>query len=268
MRADTPVSSIRPVIDAYEAGKVLYLKNLDLGWTTPSGLPADRQLQGLEEAHLDPGRGQRPARPVARPAPGRRQGAAGAGAEAEARDRRFYKKALPIYEALFKGYRFTRRHVVWRLNTIRNENLHVDTYQTEYPEHFARMFINLDDQPRIWMTSYAVDEMFDKFGGRIAPEVISGGTSAEIHAALNAETFGGRSNIWWDGQPRHVAMFAPGDVWIVDSRQIAHQIFYGRRAVSIDFVVDPASMHDPSRHYYAAAEAFRARALAARTAAE
>ena len=49
----------------------------------------------------------------------------------------------------------------------------------------------------------------------------------------------------------------PGDVWIVDSRQIAHQIFYGRRALSIDFSVKRESMENPDRHYLSFVDRFR-----------
>ena len=73
--------------------------------------------------------------------------------------------------------------------------------------------------------------------------------------------FGDSPKKWWDTQPRHVAYFAPGDIWIVDSRQIAHQIFYGRRALSIDFSVPKSAMLDPSRHYLSFVDQFRARLM-------
>jgi hypothetical protein len=148
---------------------------------------------------------------------------------------------------------------VWRLNTIRNENLHVDTYNQLFPEHFARLFINLDREPRIWQTSYTVEEIAVRWAEAVTGQEADGG---EVFVALNRAAFGGKSKIWWDNQPRHVAYFDPGDVWCVDSRQIAHQIFYGRRAVSFDFFVDPASMRDPGKHYLRLAEGYRERAVA------
>jgi hypothetical protein len=173
--------------------------------------------------------------------------------------RSLYEQVLPIYEQVFKGYAFTRRQVVWRLNTIRNENLHVDTYKQVFPEHFARMFINLDREPRIWQTGYTIDEMAAQWGDTLTGREPDGG---EVFIALNRAAFGGKSKIWWDNRPRHVAYFDPGDAWCVDSRQIAHQIFYGRRAVSFDFFVDPASMADPDKHYLKLAEGYRARKAA------
>jgi hypothetical protein len=51
-------------------------------------------------------------------------------------------------------------------------------------------------------------------------------------------------------------------VWLVDSRKVSHQIFYGRRALSTEFAVDPATMDEPSTHYFAVVERYRARLLA------
>ena len=170
-----------------------------------------------------------------------------------------YAQILPVYEQIFAGYGFTRRQVVWRLNTIRNENLHVDTYNQIYPDHFARLFINLDREPRIWQTSFTIEQIFQRWGSALTGQEADG---SKVFIALNRAAFGGATKIWWDNQPRHVAYFAPGDVWCVDSRQIAHQIFYGRRAVSFDFFVDPATMHHPDRQYLALAERYRGRASA------
>jgi hypothetical protein len=46
---------------------------------------------------------------------------------------------------------------------------------------------------------------------------------------------------------------------------VAHQIFYGRRAVSIDFSVDPDSMHVGDKQYLRLAELARASILASPT---
>lgn len=167
------------------------------------------------------------------------------------------RQLLPVYEAVFSGYEFERRKVMWRLNTIRAENMHVDTYKRETEQHFARMFVNLDTQPRIWHTSWRVQDMVEKAVGTIPPHQLKKRNRGEVWSALNAAFFGQNSREWWDEQPRHIAFFGPGDVWIVDSRQVAHQIFYGRRALSIDFSVPKEMMKNPDRHYLEIAEAFR-----------
>jgi hypothetical protein len=157
----------------------------------------------------------------------------------------------PIYEQLFAGYRFTRRKVAWRLNTIMNENLHVDAYREPNFEHFARVFINLDNQPRVWKTSFTLEELYERYGEAALAQLGPDADANALQAKLNHLAFGPTSRHWWDNQPRHVAYFAPGDVWAVDSRLVSHQIFYGRRAVSLDFFVDPASMRNSRRQYLA-----------------
>lgn len=262
VRADSPARDIPSVVKPYEGGKVLYFPQLDFRidhefW---AALPTDT-YERLKKLSSSPSAEDPSRDPVLDRRLMEAEAPKGLARRLKQEIVRFYERVLPVYEALFDGYRFTRRQVVWRLNTIRNENMHVDTYATEFKDHFARLFINLDDQPRIWMTSWGLDELYEKFGAELEPELLARGRPGEIHAAVNEAAFGGKSTIWWDKEPRHVAYFDPGEVWAVDSRQIAHQIFYGRRAVSVDFFVDPDSMLKRKRHYLVAAERFRAKTL-------
>lgn len=178
--------------------------------------------------------------------------------DVSAQFKRLYERLIPVYQSVFADYMFDRRKIMLRLNTIMAENMHVDTYKKENDLHFARMFVNLDTQPRIWHTSWRVQDMVEKAAGSVPPEQLKGLNRGQVWSRLNAAFFGQNSREWWDEQPRHIAFFAPGDVWIVDSRQVAHQIFYGRRALSIDFSVPKTEMRDPSLHYLEIAERFRA----------
>ena len=228
--ADTPRAQIPSIVKAYEGGRVIEFPRLDLQidhdfW---AGLKTD-DIARLKKLSSSP----TPGDPGHDPVLDVRLAEAGVpwGLKRKLRREigRLYERVLPVYEALFSGYRFTRRQVVWRLNTVRNENMHVDTYMTDYTDHFARLFINLDDQPRIWSTSWTLDELYARFGHQLPRDWV-----------LKSE---------------------PGDVWAVDSRQVAHQIFYGRRAVSIDFFVDPETMVKPKRHYLFTAARFRSHLL-------
>lgn len=172
-----------------------------------------------------------------------------------------FTSILPAYRSIFKGYKFTAERAVWRLTTTMNENLHIDTYREPVPQHFARMFINIDTQPRIWQTSWRVDDIIKQQRDNLTPDIVEPLTPNQLWSRLNTSTFGKSSKEWWDNQPRHVAYFNPGDVWIVDSRLVAHQIFYGRRAVSIDFFVDPASMIRPERQYLTMMEILKSEIL-------
>jgi hypothetical protein len=175
------------------------------------------------------------------------------------------EQVMPLYQPLFGGYRFTRGKVVWRLQDIYTENLHLDAYGSANPDHFARIFINLDTQPRIWHTSWQAEDVMRIAKGRLPPQEFTRLSANDLWSALNFAVFGKTARDWWDDQPRHVAFFEPGDVWSVDSRLVAHQIFYGRRAVSIDFSVDAATMLSGDRHYLRLAESARASVLASPT---
>ena len=255
----TPPGAIAPIVASYEAPRALLFPKLklDIDFDFWAGLPTSDcpRLKKLSLVAPDErgDTGDELRRKLAR---------AGVPTQLEAGLRRhigqIYRQVLPIYHALFRGYRFTSRRAVWRLATIRNENMHVDTYREPQPDHFARMFINLDNQPRIWHASWTAHEVAERFGPAAFGEAVPGEDDNARWSRLNATAFGGRSAIWWDDQPRHVLYFEPGDVWVVDSRQIAHQIFYGRRAVSIDFFVDPATMLSPDRHYLAMSRRFGA----------
>lgn len=178
--------------------------------------------------------------------------------------RAFYESIIPAYTQVFGGYHFERSRAIWRLTVTRNENMHFDTYRMDIPQHFARMFINIDTEPRIWQTSWRMAEAFRDRGKDIDDDLLRSGTASQIWIELNRLIFGGATSIWWDTNPRHIAYFNPGDVWVVDSRQVAHQIFYGRRAVSIDFFVDTETMLNPDMHYLRAVEKFRRKQLQAR----
>ncbi len=170
-------------------------------------------------------------------------------------------QVLPVYKSLFSGYRFTRGNIAWRLNDIHATKMHIDCYEQPHTEHFVRMFINLDSQPRIWHTSWHIDELIEQVRGQIPESDLRALSANDLWTELNKKAFGATVDEWWREVQRHAVFFAPGDCWSVDSRIVGHQIFYGRRAVSIDFVVDPASMVNPEGHYLRRAEVARSRLL-------
>jgi hypothetical protein len=266
---ETPPSEVSSIVGRYEDAKVMWFPELkpriDTGfWASldTRSLPALKkfstlsnidcsqdnsttaaQIGGLEKAGVDRGLAAEVARQMSS----------------------VLEQVMPLYQPLFGGYRFTKGKVVWRLHDIYTENLHVDAYGSPNPDHFARLFINLDTQPRIWHTSWQAEDVIRIAKGRLPPQEFTKRSANDLWLALNSTVFGKPPSEWWDDQPRHVAFFEPGDVWSVDSRLVAHQIFYGRRAVSIDFSVDPATMLSGDRHYLRLAESARASVLASPT---
>lgn len=254
----TNLGSPRSFIDEYEAGMVVIFRNLkpkiDFDfWATLDVIKKHKFTKLLSDGDVPPGMiDMKLDRKLVE-----------AGVEDDLRAQihknvnEFFASIIPAYEGIFSGYEFTARRAVWRLSETLNENLHVDSYKEPVPHHFARMFVNLDSQPRIWQTSWQVDEVARRCRGLISKSKIEELSANGLWHELNGVIFGRSSREWWDDEPRHVAYFNPGDVWIVDSRLVAHQIFYGRRAVSIDFFVNPDSMKNKNKFYLNLAEEYR-----------
>ncbi len=247
-----PLGEIGSIVEPYEAGKVIYFPKLkfdidpDFWESLPTDkYPALKRLSSLAVADLSHPDTLLDSKLASANLP----------PELEAALRpailRVYQQAIPIYERLFAEYKFVSRRVTWRLNTIHNENLHVDSYANEFEHHSARMFINLDRQPRIWSTSYRVDEMFERFGAGIPLEVVRGGTRAKFWKVNLTELPSAERPYGGTASPGTLPISILVDAWIVDSRQVAPpQIFYGRRAVSIDFFVDTTTMLHPRNNTF------------------
>ena len=119
------------------------------------------------------------------------------------------EQVMPLYQPLFGGYRFIKGRVVWRLQDIYAENLHLDAYLEPNPNHFARMFINLDTQPRIWHTSWQAEDVIRIAKARVPRQDATRLSANDLWASFNGAVFGKTSREWWDDQPRHIAFFEP-----------------------------------------------------------
>lgn len=263
---DTAPSAVPSVVSLYEDAKVMWFPELkpkiDMDfWASldTKSLPALKKLSTLSNIDSNQDHSTTAAQLRKLEKAGVERGLA---TEVARQMSYLLEQVMPIYRPLFGAYRFIEGRVVWRLQDIYAENLHIDAYREANPNHFARLFINLDMQPRIWHTSWQADDVMRIAKGRLSRQDLTTLSANDLWAATNCAVFGKTSREWWDDQPRHIAFFEPGDVWSVDSRLVAHQIFYGRRAVSIDFTVDPASMLSGDRHYLRLAESIRTSGLA------
>ena len=161
------------------------------------------------------------------------------------------------------GYSIKTPRFTLRCAPTFNENLHVDVYNDDIPTHHFRVFVNLDSAHRIWHTSWRLSDMLGRMSElpRSDLETLSPGGLVK---KLNFHVFGGIDSVYEErGEPRHLAYFESGEIWFVDSRKVAHQIFYGRRAISSESVVENDRMIHPENHYLAIAERQRRRLLAA-----
>lgn len=162
-----------------------------------------------------------------------------------------------------RGYAIEKPRFTLRCAPTFNENLHFDVYKDDIETHHFRVFVNLDSAHRIWHTSWRLSDVLERMGELPRDDLLSLSPGGLVKK-LNFHVFGGLNNIYEEtGQPRHLAYFDSGEVWFVDSRKIAHQIFYGRRAISSESVVENGRMVDQESHYLKAAERQRKEILAA-----
>lgn len=169
----------------------------------------------------------------------------------------FYQQAKSINnqisevaKRLFPDYEILNPSITWRLNETINENLHVDVYNKDLPHHHLRIFVNLDTIPRIWHTSYTLDYLLKHKLHLLNTAFLRDASPGQVCYALNFAVFKGFEEAGREGCPKHIAFFEPGEVWLVDSRKVSHQIFYGRKALSTEFSISKTSMYEPRLHYF------------------
>jgi hypothetical protein len=146
-----------------------------------------------------------------------------------------------IVKGMFPMYKIVGEDITWRFTATEAEEMHYDSYgTTPTPHHHVRLFVNLDDKPRLWAISQRVENTMRTYRDRLKEA-----------NGLDPNSFNGRVNklIPWDEMPRKYVTFMPGNAWLVNSQIVAHEIIYGRKMVACTFNVDPASMLDQKKSF-------------------
>lgn len=149
-------------------------------------------------------------------------------------------------KTLFSSYEFLEWDVSWRFTQTGPEDLHLDSFGNNEDFQYVRIFINIDQKPRIWNVSHRLDELAKRYYGSGHLEKLRDRSGNEFCHALNLLAFGGMERAGQDGHDRHVVELEQGDVWLCDSRVVSHQIVSGQRLVASHFKVDTSSMMDPN----------------------
>jgi len=168
--------------------------------------------------------------------------------------RQAHESALRVYEACFAGYQSYRLIPSVRLTRTMFENLHWDEHWIEDDFHTARVFANLDSRPRIWHLSHRFPEIVRRLYRQHGLERFAGRDPNELLSYINSKVLGGLSDKSRDHLPRHRIAFEPGQVWVGESRLIAHQIYYGEAALVYMWLVKASSMANPDNRFNAQVE--------------
>jgi hypothetical protein len=145
----------------------------------------------------------------------------------------------------FKKYRFRNMGLSWRFTETKDEDLHLDGYGIDEDLQYVRIFLNVDEQPRLWHVSFRLDELIPKFYASAGMASAQGAPADILNKRFNLHVFGGKERMGRDGFPRHEVEFSQGDLWLCDSRLVSHQIVRGRRLIATHFQADAGSMGNP-----------------------
>jgi len=150
-----------------------------------------------------------------------------------------------LYGRLFPSYVTTRRVYTWRFTPTKFENLHWDNFGIPESFHQVRIFTNIAATPRLWRTSHRIEEfagtIYDDAGlGRFAGRI-----GDELNYFVNNSVLGGMKTACLDRLPKHHIAFEQGDVWLCETRIVAHQIYQGEKAFAAMYFSDSESMDRP-----------------------
>ena len=165
-----------------------------------------------------------------------------------------HETLLQIYTTCFPGYDYYRIIPSIRLTQTLFENLHWDNHQIAADFQQARIFCNLDQRPRIWHVSHNFVTYARQLYQEHQLSRFSGQDPNLLNDYICGKVLGGTRNACRDNLPRHVIAFEPGEVWFGESRMLAHQIFYGARAMVYMFFIEPDRMLSPERRFNAQVE--------------
>ena len=165
-----------------------------------------------------------------------------------------HETLLHLYEICFPDYSYFRIIPTIRLTQTLFENLHWDNHQIAEDFQQVRIFCNLDQRPRIWHVSHNFVTYARQLYQEHQLSRFAGQDPNLLNNYICGSVLGGSRNACRDNLPRHVIAFEPGEIWFGESRMLAHQIFYGERAMVYMFMIDPARMLSPERRFNAQVE--------------
>jgi hypothetical protein len=163
--------------------------------------------------------------------------------------RRINDQIRNTLDVVFAGYRFQRRDVIWRFTETRVENLHFDVDRGCDDLELIRLYVNIDDIPRIWYTSGTFTATAQEHYQALHLARFRDQPTDALLLELSKKVLGGWINRGRESAPKHLILFEPGDVWLSDGRAVSHQVVYGRRVVSSLFIAGRDGVPDVTKTF-------------------
>ncbi|QIK78076.1 hypothetical protein G7077_03260 [Sphingomonas piscis] len=149
-----------------------------------------------------------------------------------------------LYARLFPNYVSTRAMYTWRFTETMYEDLHWDVFGIEEHFHQVRIFSNLAASPRLWRVSHRSDEFAERVYRDAELRRFAGSNGDDLLRAMNKSALYSKTPCL-DRQPKHHIAFAQGDVWVCETRIVAHQIYHGERAFAAMYFSEATTMDRP-----------------------
>jgi hypothetical protein len=143
-----------------------------------------------------------------------------------------------VLDEILQHHVVTKRDIVWRHTETRVENLHFDIDKNSGDFESVRMYFNMDDVPRIWHTTHGLTQLLAYYYQTLDLASMKDEPLERLLHRLTIRLFGDWGSRGREQFPRHMALFEPNDVWIVDGRTVPHQVLYGRRVASTFYRLD------------------------------
>ena len=146
-----------------------------------------------------------------------------------------------VLDQLLAHHRVGASEFVWRHTETRVENLHFDVDEGADDYEAVRLYLNMDDAPRIWQTTHPLSRLYRAYRGELGLDRHEG-PSEKLLSTLGRRLFGNWATRGREQFPHHVVLFEPDDIWLCDGRAVPHQVIYGRRVVSSFYRLDNAGL--------------------------
>ena len=156
---------------------------------------------------------------------------------------------ISVCDKLFQHYRYSKRFCIYNLSEMLAHNMHFDSPSHSDDFTQLRVFVNLDDFPRIWRVGGSLEEMVDACYWSAGLRDKMGCHSREFSRATTLSVFGDRYESGAHPFPMHSIAFQPGEIWFCNPNTIAHEVVYGRRLLDGVFLFNQEGLQDPKRFF-------------------
>ncbi|GAA4748400.1 hypothetical protein GCM10023264_13090 [Sphingomonas daechungensis] len=137
-----------------------------------------------------------------------------------------------LVRKIFSRQRFIIDFTAWKFQRIVGENLHIDNLPNLNDSTQVRLFANVDNKPRRWSVGRHWRHYAERYF--ISAKLFEVADDApEFNGRLNHAAFG-QSHMSCD-EPRHLLEFEVGEVWLINSAIVAHQVRGGDRLCSANY---------------------------------